>query len=759
MAKVRDYAVSINAVAAASIAVEMPAHATGDLLLFFFNKDTASGGPSTPSGWSTVSGFTNPLNSTGAGNYLFAKRATSSSESLGSVSYTSESAICIVIAVQGCYGSTVADAISNCATATADDSTLPLDGGTFTPSYNNSLILSLLGTDSGFGPTSLPGWVNIFGGDAGANSLSASYTFQRTAAAITHPGYWGALADDSRWAILAIRDDGNANAPAYLDLGTTPSYLLAPMVFATVPDKGTWELVTNDITSVAMTAGGTKTLTQLDAVVAADSGYNPFRAATRVVAASSTTAMNASQLRRTANDDLTAGLGVIFGTFRPQVPRDYLDMGKVTAGGTGLMIADASNNYRMWCIAAQLSATTDPSNRQNFAIEVATEDTDWAESTTNPDLAAIQDWYFCGSGYFGACAVEWSDLYLLNKCVLAGGSSSVPMDFDGIANAINNGAGNIPLAVKSGAAMTLWTPVQFGGGDACHVNVNLRTFQFPRKADGAKYLDFHVSNNKMGVEFYGLSGDTLTFTNSVFTSDSPYYWKFNASHNAGATIDFSGTTVVGATVTLQATSDLDGMAFINCPSFTQNGATLTGMEFTNTKVISASLDDMALISNSSFESGGTGHAIEVSGSADTITFTGNTFTGYASSSGSTGNEAIYVNIASGTVTINISGGGSTPSIKTAGATVVVNNSVTLTLTGLVTGSDIVVRTANTNTVILSVDANSGTTYDYSYSYVAGTYVNIFVAKAGYVPYTVWDYQLGATDTSLPISQVVDRAYA
>jgi hypothetical protein len=332
------------------------------------------------------------------------------------------------------------------------------------------------------------------------------------------------------------------------------------------------------------------------------------------------------------------------------------------------------------------------------------------------------------------------------------------MDFDAIADAINNGAGNIPLAVKSGAAMTLWTPVQFGGGEACYTSVNLRTFQFPRKADGAKYLDFHVSNNKMGVEFYGLTGDTLSFTNSVFTSDSPYYWRFNASHSAGATIDFSGTTVVGATVTLRATSDLDAMAFINCPSFTQNGATLTNMTFSGTTVTAATLDDMALISDSSFESSGTGHAIEVGGSADTITFTGNTFAGYASSNGSTGNEAIYVNIASGTVTINIAGGGSTPSIRTAGATVVVNNSVTLTLTGLVSGSDIVILTAGTTTERVNVDAHSGTSYPFSFAYAASDFVDICIYKAGYVPYVVRNYLLANADASLPIAQVSDRNF-
>lgn len=768
MAKIRDYAVSIVATAAASITVDMPTHESGDLLLFFFNKDTASGGPSTPSGWSTVSGFTNPLNSAGSGNYLFAKRATSSSESLGSVSYTSETSIAIVISIKGCYGSTVADAISNCSVASSDSTAYPAPGGSsFTPTYNDSLVLGLLGADSGQGPFCLPGWQHLYGGDAGANSLAVSYTFQRTAASLTHPGYWGGTHDDSRWAMLAIRDGSSgADVDAYLDRATVPSYLLAPLVMVGAPDKGTWELTTNDITSVTLTDGGaSKTLTQLDPVTTADTGYNPFLATTKVTAASSTTAMNASQLRRTANDDLTAGEGVIFGTWRPTVPRDYLDMGLKRHGGVSLMIADASNNYRMWCIGAQLAKDTKVSDRQNYIIEVATEDTDFAESATNPTLSAIQDWYLAGSGYYGACAVEWSGLYLLNKFVLAGGSSTTPMTFDEIVSAVNNGGGYMPFIEQAGAAGTVWVPLQFGGGEACHVKAELSVFQFPRKADNSKYLAAHISTDKHGVEFYGQdrgSGDvdTLKFLNTVFTSPTSYYWRFNASHAAGATVDFSGSTVVGANVTLRSTVTLDSVAFVGCSAFTLNDANLSNCKVTNTKIAAATPAEAAGITNTTFtKTTGTQHAIEISGTAADITLSGNKFSGYATSDGSTGNEAIYVNIASGSMTISISGGGDTPSIRTAGATVTVSNSKTLTLTGLVSGSDIVIRTANTNTVILSVDAHGSTSYGYSYAYVAGTYVNIFVAKAGYVPYTVWNYLLGSSDASLPISQVVDRAYA
>jgi hypothetical protein len=80
-----------------------------------------------------------------------------------------------------------------------------------------------------------------------------------------------------------------------------------------------------------------------------------------------------------------------------------------------------------------------------------------------------------------------------------------------------------------------------------------------------------------------------------------------------------------------------------------------------------------------FTSSGTGHAIELGTSSPTsVTLTGMNFTGYAGTSGSTGNEAIWVKRTTGTVTINISGG-STPSIRTDGATVIVSNTITVSV--------------------------------------------------------------------------------
>lgn len=81
---------------------------------------------------------------------------------------------------------------------------------------------------------------------------------------------------------------------------------------------------------------------------------------------------------------------------------------------------------------------------------------------------------------------------------------------------------------------------------------------------------------------------------------------------------------------------------------------------------------------------------------------------------------------------------------------------TLTLTGLVSGSDVVVTTSNTNTVVGEVDANSGSSWAFTYS--GAQTVDIKVLKEGYIPWVIYDYSLTTSDASLPIAQVQDRNF-
>lgn len=212
-------------------------------------------------------------------------------------------------------------------------------------------------------------------------------------------------------------------------------------------------------------------------------------------------------------------------------------------------------------------------------------------------------------------------------------------------------------------------------------------------------------------------------------------------------------------ITLSANATVTESLFVETNRVTLNGATMSDCRFINSTSSSALLvgSSVSTISDLIFTSSGTGHAIEITGGT-THTLNNITFNGYAASNGSTGNEAVYVNIPSGSVTINSD---SALSYRTAGATVtVVAGQKTLTISNVVAGSDVVILSAGTTTVLSDNDGatNPVTSFDYSYTYSAGTFVDIAVYLAGYVPYIVRNYLLPSTGGTVQAAQVVDRNY-
>ncbi|MCK4501295.1 hypothetical protein KAU11_12415 [Candidatus Babeliales bacterium] len=154
------------------------------------------------------------------------------------------------------------------------------------------------------------------------------------------------------------------------------------------------------------------------------------------------------------------------------------------------------------------------------------------------------------------------------------------------------------------------------------------------------------SNNKGRFECI-TSAATVNLTSTIFK-------------DFGACIFGTGTT-------------LDACQWNTTDSITLNGGTMTGCTVDqNIAATAVFTDDLNDISNCTFKSDGTGHALELSSVAGSPVTWDSTDSGYAAIDGSTGNETIYVNVASGSVIINVSTGASTPTIRTAGATVTVN---------------------------------------------------------------------------------------
>lgn len=633
--------------------------------------------------------------------------------------------------------------------------------GGITTTADNCLIIHVVNESSGAGATPQPGAQTLLADDTGTNGMGAAWTFKKTAGRVPEHDFVMAQASSSVYsATFAIADDGTGDyIPAYHDKATSMGQIVDPVAGTVYPFGGGWQG-----TTVALTTIGSKAVSY-DAIASiADSGINPYHAAASTTPTSSATNLGGTTFNFGSAKDFDPG--ILFFAWKWATPRDAIDTGTVGGGGVQLAIADSSNNYKSWMIGAFKAKTSDPSAYNIAVIQpTQTQNTGYATSVTPPNYNAITKFQYMTATVGGGGANYASMLALLQKVHIAGGSADVPASFSDVLAAINGFVIPVAKVLGDGAAMA-YLPIQVGGADAVHLDLSAFSLQFPRRAANAsEYLDFHVDENAVGLIFDARAGDTVKMKNGAVQGASPYLFRFESTVSPSASWDFSGLTVIGATPTLRniGTSTSAGfvdMTWVNCSPIDQNGATLTRNSFLNTKVMCDSLADMALISGSSFESGGTGHAIEVTGSADTITFNGNTFEGYAGTNGSTGNEAIFVNIASGTVTLNISGGGSTPSIRTAGATVVVNNSVSVTISANVSLSGAEVR-------IYDMDGAGGTDYGtelsgteshgaatYVYGGSVGNLILIQVMKPGYVEFTQ-QYTMPSANATLDITLTPD----
>lgn len=79
---------------------------------------------------------------------------------------------------------------------------------------------------------------------------------------------------------------------------------------------------------------------------------------------------------------------------------------------------------------------------------------------------------------------------------------------------------------------------------------------------------------------------------------------------------------------------------------------------------------------------------------------------------------------------------------------------TVTFTGLPSGTDMVVLSAGTTTILQQTDSASA----WSYTYSGAQNVDVGFIKPGYVPYYIRNLALGTSDASLPVSLTTDRNY-
>lgn len=477
-----------------------------------------------------------------------------------------------------------------------------------------------------------------------------------------------------------------------------------------------------------------------DAVAASgDAGVIQYENAANVTPATSSVQIGGTyiDLGQTVNLANTA----VVGTYQFSLPRDYVDAARFKeGGGVFLMFGDTSFNRKTWCIGAYRDAQTSDAQRNRFAIDwEQTVDTTFGKTTTtvSDTIADVFIGGLCPRGG-GSTAFSHMAAITLSNAVINGGSSTAPItneEFLSLGNAS-------PLQLFRDWKPTI--PFIIGGSDDVHIALDGFTMEFPGIA--TPYTDLynvnprlqcHYDEGVLGITINAQSGDTVHLTNGKISSETKWKFNFESSASGSADYDFTNLQVVNANVTLRAVHTFTGLTFQNCSTFTQNSATIQDCIFIDSTVTSASPGDADNISDSTFTSSGTGHGIVITGTAANMTLSGVTFTGYAGTNGSTGNEAIYVNIASGTMTINITGGGSTPSIRTAGATVTVVNAVTVKITtkdandsANIQNARVLLHASTGTTVTITRSGSTASVTHTAHGYITGQKVVIAGANQG-----------------------------
>lgn len=256
--------------------------------------------------------------------------------------------------------------------------------------------------------------------------------------------------------------------------------------------------------------------------------------------------------------------------------------------------------------------------------------------------------------------------------------------------------------------------------------------------------------------------NSTKFTLSSFVIRGQQGAKWVVTCDANSAFKLYSCSVSDAfSMTLSAQSVIDGATVSNCGNINLKAGSVINSSFSGctatAQILCEQPSGVQNISNTSFVKGPqASHAIEIRGSVSNVTLNKVNFSGYSATNGSTGSEAIFVNIASGTITITVSGG-NTPSIRTAGATVNVVSGATVTFAGFPAGCDIVILTTGTNTVLQQVDQHSTTSY--SWGYQGTPTIDVGFIKPGYIPFYIRNLALGSADSSIPVSMTPDRNYA
>jgi hypothetical protein len=332
----------------------------------------------------------------------------------------------------------------------------------------------------------------------------------------------------------------------------------------------------------------------------------------------------------------------------------------------------------------------------------------------------------------------WDYLVRGNGMTITGGTSGDPINWDGVA-AVDaaNGYGAVR---KVNGVFFVNTNLTIGGAANTYFEDTNQIVVFE---------DMPVNSDLYKLEPLGTGTTAFNLTNSVMKSastDSRFDLLLN---NANLnTLNFTGNTVVNAdAVRFKSGQSVSGAVFQGCNQIQTGGASFTDNIVRNSLDASGALlwPDGSSVMNCAFTGNNRAIQINTTGTKDFvgITFAGNTFD---------------INNTSGSaVVVNVSGGGTASGVTSTGSAVTVQSAATLTLTGIVDGSEVRIYESGTINELYGLESKAAGV-DPAYSYTSAQPVDIVVHNLAYQYWRLNNYSLPSSDATLPVSQVFDRNY-
>lgn len=803
MPAIRDFSTAYTA-SSTTISVPVCDYAQNDLLLIFCAHDAAVT-YTTPTNWNVVSGFPsqNTVTST-----CFWKIAGASETDVTVTNSSADTNVAAMVSIRDIntanpFGSPVVTSVTTHTAASRH--TLP----SITTNVADALVMYFY--SAGGSSTSAPplGVGCVEGSklqqllivDGTSEGMSVGWEMQRatgatTAAYAINPAF-ATYGVGSMAAIQIAPPSGGATViPPYLAADT--SQLLDHGSGTAAFDSNTGMAATADTNfgTTIVANGASRTVGDATVAAAADVGINSYHSMNGLTNAASAYMSGANVVL--AASRYAIGTDNVLVHLRMTTPAQNQRLSTVKSG-RGCWIgfrsgASAGTNYKIWQVHGA-DAPFAPGSVVPTIINLGNADYIASAGTlSTSDVRYLGVWV----GGLGALTAQVgvAMCWKMGVTTIAGGNAAEPIGIPDVVAVAATAKERLSSILQGANQMLCLQQLQFGDGgtNSIYLNLDSTAIEFPKKRTVAeKTVYYNGADDSVGITYYPGASDTIIHKNSVISSANKFKWGLHASANTSATYDFNGTAVIGAgTIFLGRAISIGGLVINGYGTLDMSSLTLTNSTIksvpsgNNSATITSSsnidycdidvsgvtagnywttIGDPTIFTYCNFVgSASAGHAIRIT-TPGTYSFAGNQFASFGGTAGSNAtpasgstSAAIY-NDSGGLVTLNISGGGGSPSVRNgAGATTVVNNSKTLTLTGLVTGSDVTILSAGTETILATQEENSGTTYPYSYSYVAGTYVDVSVFLPGYIPFFVRNYLLGNADGSLPISQVADPSY-